>query len=329
MSHYRAYGLHIHSEIDLPELIAAEPDSPVDVVIRRGRVDGPLPGRQPRVVRFDADAAYLAWPSSGRFRVVTVDGTSQVTVDPLGDNSQLVRFALLGPVLAAVLQLRGMPLLHGSAIAIGEEAIAFVGRKRAGKSTTAAAFVAAGCSMLNDDLLPLILESHRAALVPGFPALKLEPCARRELLPNLPLVGTPEAETQDKVLVSDRTVSPRNLALRAVIVLDPDASAQPASLMPHVALAALLEHGYALKFPAGALGNGQASKLFEACSRLSNELPVIRVGRTGEQGRLADLPYRLLDYCGMDSPRVPSDSPNLSAGQRQILLQRRAITRYT
>ena len=47
---------------------------------------------------------------------------------------------LVGPVLGLLLRLRGVVCLHGSAVAIGDRGIIFVGAEGAGKSTTAAAF---------------------------------------------------------------------------------------------------------------------------------------------------------------------------------------------
>jgi hypothetical protein len=287
--------------------MAADRSSAIDVKIRLGSVTGPLPADEPRLIRFDAAGAYLAWPNTGRFRV---DKECQVIVDPLTQDAQIVRFALLGPVMAAVLQLRGTPLLHGSAVAVGDEAIALVGRKRAGKSTTAAALVAAGCDMLNDDVLPLAHGRSPVMLTPGFPALKLEPSVWRALLPDLPIIGSPPTGTQDKILVSDGSSCSRSLPLRAVVVLDPDSSAKPLRLSPAEALQALLEHGYALKFANGALANGQAQLLFEACARLAREIPVIRAGRSNDITQLPGFGRRLLRICAENRRASRFDLPD-------------------
>jgi hypothetical protein len=290
----RAYGLNIRSELDLPELLPAPADSPVDVEVAFRPIDGPLPQAGPRLVEFDPQGAYLAWPTIGRFRI---EGHSTIAIDALTDDPQRVRFALLGPVLAALLQLRGVPLLHGSAVAFEGSAVAFIGRKRAGKSTIAAACVAAGGAMLNDDVLPLDTGSSPVSLVPGFPGLKLEEAMRQALLPGLPIVGPPGLEPSDKILVADGTQTASNLPISAIVVLQPDAALEPVRLPASVALQELLQHGYALKFADGTLASGQAPALFQACVRLTRETSVLSVGPPREPKELRDFAGDLLAQC--------------------------------
>jgi hypothetical protein len=295
VNHYRAYGLHIRSELELPELTPAGADSKIDVDILFGPVDGPLPTAKPRLVRFVGQSAYLAWPTIGRFNVSR--HRSRITIEALTKDPQRIRFALLGPVLAALLQLRGTPLLHGSAVAANNMAIAFVGRKGAGKSTMAAACVAAGCGILNDDVLPLEPKTTRIMLVPGFPALKLDPSMHGELVHDLPLVGGLPQGSDDKIVVSDGTKSPSNLPIRAIVVLQADAPPDPVQLSPSMALRELLQNGYALKFSDAALANGQGPRLFEACARLASESQVLSVGHPKNRGQLRDFARTLLERC--------------------------------
>jgi energy-coupling factor transporter ATP-binding protein EcfA2 len=58
-------------------------------------------------------------------------------------------------VLSAILYQRGFKVLHASAVGAGEEAIAFVGPKGAGKSTMASAMSARGYPVLTDDVLAI------------------------------------------------------------------------------------------------------------------------------------------------------------------------------
>jgi hypothetical protein len=111
--------------------------------------------------------------------------------------------------------------------------------------------------------------------------------------------------SQDKILVSDGSSCSRNLPLRAVVVLDPDSSAEPLRLSPAAALHALLQHGYALKFADGALANGQAQLLFAACARLARDIPVIHAGRSTDMTQLPDFARRLLRIC-VREPEAPS-----------------------
>lgn len=58
----------------------------------------------------------------------------------------------VGPVLGCMLRLRGTLCLHASAVGVGGAAIVFLGKKRSGKSTTAAGFHRLGCPVLADDV---------------------------------------------------------------------------------------------------------------------------------------------------------------------------------
>lgn len=284
MPAYRAYGLGIRSALQLPELSLLDDAAAIDLDVAFGEVDGPLP--EPgvaRIVRIDRDHAYLAWSGIGRF-LVTRQG--QVTIDALTDQSLLLRFALLGPVMAAYLQLNGIPLLHGSAVAIDGRAILCIGRKTAGKSTMAAALVAAGCTLLNDDVLPLRL-GEVMTLTPGFPALKLSPPVRAFLLPDSLILGDDSAAPADKLVVALPGGPAGDVAIGLVVVLDPERVLGVTILPPPEALGALLQEGYCLKFGDHALAAGQGPLLFDACARIASQCRVVRVGRSHD---LADLP---------------------------------------
>ena len=82
---------------------------------------------------------------------------------------------LLGPVMAVLAQLRGAICLHGSAVALGQGMVVFLGPPGAGKSTTAAAFAQAGFSVAADDLVLLAENDGRYFVEPTYPLLRLWP----------------------------------------------------------------------------------------------------------------------------------------------------------
>jgi hypothetical protein len=94
---------------------------------------------------------------------------------------------VLGPVLGFVLRLRGMTCLHASAVAVGEQAVAFLGPAGAGKSTTAAAFASHGHPVLSDDITVLHEDQGAIIVQPGYPHLRLWPDSVSALF------GSPEA----------------------------------------------------------------------------------------------------------------------------------------
>jgi hypothetical protein len=88
---------------------------------------------------------------------------------------------LLGPILGFVLRLRGVVCLHASAIAVPGKAVALTGSNGAGKSTSAACFVALGYHVLSDDLLPLRLVGKDVFAESGYPRIRLWPDAVQHL----------------------------------------------------------------------------------------------------------------------------------------------------
>lgn len=264
----QAYGLRIRTSIPLSALALAA-DGPTDLCITRARVPGPLPHDSPRLVRFEGDTAYLAWPGIGRMRV----SRDTVLVDPLTLHHELVELAILGPVLAAVLQLRGVPLLHGSAVSRDGKVVLMVGNKGAGKSTMAAAFCAAGWNLLTDDVIPLRLAQRTVEIIPGYPAVKLSALAERNLVDSS---ASPVGEGKRLVPL---TGGHRTLPISRVLLLDKQQLGPPVHIKGGDAMTGMLAHAYTLKFGEDGLTHGQDSALFAACAQLASSARVERLRR--------------------------------------------------
>lgn len=168
-----AYGLRIDSELDLPELQQAPPDSggEPEVRIRLGAVkpDGLADARQLGPYLWAGPRQFwLQVPAVARFLVS--DG-SEILVDPEpGIDEESLRVFLLGSAFGALLFQRGLLVLHGNAIQIGDQAMVCVGHSGAGKSTLAAAFLQRGYRILADDVVPV---DAQCRALPGFPRIKL------------------------------------------------------------------------------------------------------------------------------------------------------------
>ncbi len=122
---YRAYGMAIRSDLPLPELDRDTADVP-DLAIRLGATGRPLP--QPpsaAVCEYSPESQYVAWPGVGAF---LIHGTHTIVIEPApGVSTPLLNLPLLGPVMALLLHLRGMLVLHASAVDLGGRAVAFLG----------------------------------------------------------------------------------------------------------------------------------------------------------------------------------------------------------
>jgi hypothetical protein len=107
--------------------------------------------------------------------VIARDGSS-VRVFPEAHASQVsVEFILLRGIIPRLLHVRGVTCLHASAVGVHDGVVGFVGPSGAGKSTVAAALVERGFPLVTDDVLPLHMDTHAAAVLagPGLSELRL------------------------------------------------------------------------------------------------------------------------------------------------------------
>jgi hypothetical protein len=204
---YFVFGLTVQADRAIPGLIACRRDRAPDV---RVWLDVPAPAfhqelwcqREVWYESPDRDESEVpvlrAWKLAGgtAYHWLYHDGT-QFIFDKKGtevwasapERATLADTAtyLLGPVLGFVLRLRGVTCLHASAVALGQQAVAFLGPAGAGKSTTAAAFASQGHPVLSDDITVLQEEKGAIFVQSGYPHLRLWPNSVNALF------GTPEA----------------------------------------------------------------------------------------------------------------------------------------
>lgn len=93
--------------------------------------------------------------------------------DPTNDFMVEIRF--LGVILAAYLELQGVPMLHASAVVIDDHAIGFLSSNKGGKSSLAALLMQIGYPLLSDDILPVVQQSDAFLGRPGYPQMRLWP----------------------------------------------------------------------------------------------------------------------------------------------------------
>ena len=178
MYHYTAYGLHIQSDILLPECLPAS-DTEVDVYFKLGTFKTP-DYRPTRIYRkgilaksamASLQELYMSWEGVADYKAIN---GKELIIQPYTTGVGLLSLFTLSEALGLLLLQRGYYLLHASSVQVGNEAWCFMGVPGAGKSTTAAAFVKAGCPLLSDDLTAIRLDREgKAYIVPGFPQLKI------------------------------------------------------------------------------------------------------------------------------------------------------------
>lgn len=162
MFQYSVFGFSIHSELFFPNLPPGS-EQP-DIIIRYGCV--------PHITAkatMNEEIAHHA--RGGSFHIRT---GREIIVDPKpGADPDLLRALLMGRMMAFLLRQRGWLPLHASGVAVGGEAVLFLGISGAGKSTVAAAFHARGHQVITDDVGAVRFEQGQCLICPAGPRIRL------------------------------------------------------------------------------------------------------------------------------------------------------------
>ena len=154
---YHACGLAIESDIALPGLVEATgAGKAAEVTILRGELPSKLSDDVQKTGpnwELTSNRFLLRIPGLARFMISDGKRIEYQPEDGV-DAAELTAF-LTGSVLGILLHLRGLVVLHASAVLAGGGAILFCGASGAGKSTLAAALGERGYPLISDDLCVL------------------------------------------------------------------------------------------------------------------------------------------------------------------------------
>lgn len=172
---YSVFGLHIRSELPLPELAAMpmEAAPAPDVHIYIGDTGAIAePHHVGPVYQVGTNDYRLDIRNTAQYRVRS--GTEIIVAPCAGSSARNVRLFLLGTAFGALCQQRRLLPLHASAIEVDGQCVAFAGPSGIGKSTLAAYFHGRGYTVMSDDICVVSLDSQgRPRAWPGIPRLKL------------------------------------------------------------------------------------------------------------------------------------------------------------
>lgn len=290
---YVAYGLRIRSALPLPFPPWAGPcgaAAPVEVSL--GTTPASLPAGARKRHGWQAMPGRYLMTSSDVARYFVADGC-RVVVEPLGGSRADVESLLIGPVLAAVLQQRGIATLHASAVATTTGAVAFLGNRGAGKSSLACALIKLGYPMMADDITGIVVEDGKPWAVPGFPRLRLH----GDSLQRLGAVALASGGTDGKVQVAAEKHHAGRLPLAACYVLDAGAGAPPgegvAAIAPVVAAEAFRWLGRFTFRRKRLPAFGKQAAHFHALSAIVARIPVFEVARPSPRPELEALGARV------------------------------------
>jgi hypothetical protein len=149
---------------------AFSPPGPYDVLSEAHQADGRLWSR----VLGAADGTYrLEFPGLLAFGIDPATHRVEL-VDQPGVAESTRAHLVIDQLVPHLVSLGGALVLHASAVAVGDRAVAVIGTSGAGKSSLAAGFVQRGHRLLADDYLLLRQRDDGAYLaVPAYPGLRL------------------------------------------------------------------------------------------------------------------------------------------------------------
>jgi hypothetical protein len=302
---YQVYGIVLASDLDLSWPVTSAETTPDLVVTRASEPPVELdwsrltPAFSRSLIEEGSrwDLAYHLLPDLDVIRVRNaadhyIYGDRIVCHTTRPDLNWLLEIHLFGMVLALWLERRGVPTLHASAAVVGGSAVAFLGTKGGGKTTTATSLVAAGHDLLADDLLALDIDGTGVRARAGYPLLRLWPEQADHFLgghEHLPLVH-PEY-TKRQVRVDQGLGRFRAGAVDLTRIYLPrrvigDAPVKIERVPSNEALLALLEHSFLAEQMAGL---GIARHRFEPLADVVRTVTVRRLRFPSGFDRLPDV----------------------------------------
>ncbi len=267
MFNYCAFGLEISSEIELPGIIETA-DSVEDVRIILGKVEVPLQVEGPNYI-VDGEDVYLWWEDIGQIRI---HGGKQITIDA-EDENQVIPF-ILGPVMSLLLHQRGFLVLHGSAVRIEDGAIAFLGYRGFGKSTTAINLYKRGHPLVADDILAIKFDEKGMPIVyPGYLHVRLSDDSYNNIKDSTGVL-TPIRTIVGKLFCdASHGFSPEPVPLKGIYILEKGEDIAIKSVNSQKDLLDLIVHSTAHRI---FREKDQANNLLQ-CANLINNIPVRRL----------------------------------------------------
>lgn len=291
LSHrYHTYGLTLASAFALPELEPAPDGASPDVFIRQASINHSLPEDETERGCYEATAneAFVWYKEVGHLHI---RNGQEIIIDPIADGEERLRHHILqGMALGILLHQRGHLTLHASGVEIDSRAVAFVGFKRMGKSTTAATLYAAGHRLLTDDTIVLDPEGTGMVL-PGFSQVRLDPEAVAASLGLDPEeVPRLHARYHKRTGKADRDFDLTPLPLACILVLNwgDDFAFEP--IDGRGAFMELVTHSYAQRF----LGNvGATPRHFAQIKEVVDRVPILQFTKPRALDRLPELVDRV------------------------------------
>lgn len=313
---YECSGITISSEIELaaPRVPGIDPsDADVTVVLGEETV---VPFERPseRVVAelIIGDYPWYSFCRVGDGYVCRMTAVADfdiaadlrhVVCHPLVDGrTSVLPIVIPGTITSFLLAMAGRCVLHGSAVDMGERALAFVGGSGQGKSTMAAVFCASGAALVADDVLSLEFESPDGVSGPVHCLRSGNEIRLREksasLAERLGSQATVRMTADDRYAVAAARTERERLQLAAIVLPRPDRQDDNVSarLLPTGEASLRLARCQRIE---GWRDREQLRRHFIDVGRIVNSVPVFEMSVPWGPPFADDLCSRALEACGL------------------------------
>jgi len=236
---------------------------------------------------------YFAWKEIGAF---LVRGGCKIFYDPVpGVQHELLRLPLLGILLGTLLHQRGVFTLHASAVSIDGRAVAFLGEKGAGKSTTVGALHSRGHPLVTDDILALDVNRNGSTTArPSFAHLKLWPESAVSLGYEVRSLPSLNDKTDKRWIPPEGVIEASRIPLHRLYMLEEGPQFAISRVSGGSAFKAVLSQTYASRF----LGSRASTRpYFEHCHAVAQRVPVFRLQRPNNLSLIGRLASHVEDHC--------------------------------
>lgn len=301
---YRAYGLTIDSDLQIPELVPVETSGACHGTDHVRITTGDLPRHlnepisRSSIHETTRDELLLRIAGVGEYLIAR--GNS-ITVRPDERSTpHEVRVFLLGTGMGALLHQRGFLVLHASGIGTDRGGVIFAGPSGAGKSTLLGELLRRGHRMMVDDVCAVQLDEHGTPIIiPSYPRTRVWADAAAQLdVDTKGLERTrPDMEKFERQVPEQFWGEPAGL--RRIYRLTPrrDDVFELVELGPVEAFSAVLENTYRSILLDGF---DLRSHHFSLASAVARDVRVVRVERPSQGFRVTELADIILD--DLDGP---------------------------
>ncbi|CAK0737930.1 conserved hypothetical protein [Gammaproteobacteria bacterium] len=303
---YDAFGLSLLSEMEfsglLPGLDTNEGDT---VFIERGVVPRQLrtPFEISGPIQATPDECLLNYPGSCHIHVI---GRERLVVETeTGADPALLKTHILGAGLSIIGLRRGRLPLHTSAVAFGNQAIAFAGPSGGGKSTLAGYLVESGFELIADDLCLLGFETpDTISIAPGIAELRLRDDAIQALgwIPEARLAYQTNAA---KSIFEAQRGKAHWFTLRSIYLLERASPQVPAGIYRLEGIYAIRRLMTNLRVWSLLLGLSNPAKNLERLGRLVRQVPIYVFVRHWSLDHYAEETDRLIEHFQTNVPTPP------------------------